>query len=350
MSAQVMSTPPPPGDGPDVGIEPGAAASTAPPKPTNLGRKIVLGVLLGVAIYGAIVIVGGVKTLEDELARFAWPCFAIACGLALANYLIRFIRWEYYLRILDIRGVPKLESLLIFFSGFVLTITPGKIGEVFKSYVLYERRGVSIVRTAPIVVAERLTDLIGVIAIITVGGASFRGGLFWAALGFFLVAMILVAVTVPAVSTALLSPLPALPLVGRFFGRLVPRIELALVELRAMTKLRHLLVASSLSVVGWSLEGVGVFFILRGLGAQPVLLQTVFFYGTATCAGALVPVPGGLGVVEKVLQESMVRIGGIPTPIAMAAMLLGRLATLWFAVALGFLSLGLLRLRRLDKA
>ena len=57
------------------------------------------------------------------------------------------------------------------------------------------------------------------------------------------------------------------------------------------------------------------------------------------------PVPGGLGVTEKVLQQSMVTLGGIPTAVATATMLLGRLATLWFAVLLGFVALFLLRLR-----
>lgn len=337
MNAEVMTE-----ESPSVHHE--ATSSDAPPKPpSNIARKILVGVLLGVVVYGVIVVVGGWP--KREIAAFAWSGFAAALGLAFANYLIRFAKWEYYLKVLDIRGVPKFESLLIFFSGFVLTVTPGKVGEVFKSYVLYERRGVPMVRTAPIIVAERLTDLIGVIAIITVGGSSFRGGLVWAAVGAAVVTTILVAVTVPAVSRALLAPLPKLPVIGPLMARIVPRLELSLVELRAIVKPVHLVVPALLSIVGWSLEGVGIYFILRGLGASPSLLQTVFFYGAATLAGALVPVPGGLGVVEGVLQESMVRIGGIATHIATAAMLLGRLATLWFAVLLGFVALGLLKLR-----
>ena len=61
-----------------------------------------------------------------------------------------------------------LDSLLIFLTGFVLTITPGKVGEVFKSAVLARTHGVPVARTAPVVVAERLTDAIGVIVLIAV--------------------------------------------------------------------------------------------------------------------------------------------------------------------------------------
>jgi len=99
------------------------------------------------------------------------------CALAFSNYLIRFLKWEYYLGVLEIRGVPKGESLLIFLSGFVLTVTPGKVGEVFKSLILKEIHGVPVERTAPIVVAERVTDLIGVITLIAVGAALFAAAL-----------------------------------------------------------------------------------------------------------------------------------------------------------------------------
>jgi uncharacterized membrane protein YbhN (UPF0104 family) len=70
---------------------------------------------------------------------------------------------------------------------------------------------------------------------------------------------------------------------------------------------------------------------------------TMFFYSTATLAGALVPVPGGLGVTEKLLEEQMARLGGVEAATATAAMILVRFATLWFAVAVGFAALGLLR-------
>ena len=71
----------------------------------------------------------------------------------------------------------RLDSLLVFLSGFVLTITPGKVGEVFKSAVLAKTHGVPAERTAPIVVAERLTDAIGVIVADRLGSGAFAGGL-----------------------------------------------------------------------------------------------------------------------------------------------------------------------------
>lgn len=321
------------GAAPDAGIE-------------RLTRRVVSAMLLGVAVYGVIVLYRGASSIAARFEAYAWWTFAAACGLAFSNYVLRFLKWEYYLAVLEIRGIPKGESFLTFLSGFVLTVTPGKIGEVFKSLILLRTRGIPIERTAPIVVAERVTDLIGVIAMIAVGSLSFPGGLVWASLGAAAVAALLAFVASPTLSGAILRALPRLPgALGKVGGRVAPRVEEALSRLRVMTSPARLVWPTLLSIAAWSLEGVGLYVILRGFQQSPPLPLTAFFYATATLAGALVPVPGGLGVTDKLLEEQLARLGGVESATATASMLLVRFATLWFAVLVGFTALGILRAR-----
>ncbi len=321
-------------------------------RPRSSGRRLLYVVIAGVVLYGALVVVRGTASIQRELSGFAWWTFAAACALSLANYLIRFLKWEYYLKVLGARpptrGVDRplriMDSLLVFLSGFVLTITPGKVGEVFKSVVLRDLCGVPVARTAPIVVAERLTDLVGIIALITIGSVVFPGGLVWAGIGTAFVLSLLAFVSLPSLSSALLAPWKrAGGPVGAAARRAVPKVEQGLLDVRALTHPRVLWLPSLLSIAGWALEGVGMWLILRGFGASLDLARATFFYATATLAGALVPLPGGLGVTEKVLEESMVALGGVQGAVATAAMLLARLATLWFAVLVGFGALGALR-------
>jgi glycosyltransferase 2 family protein len=312
----------------------------------KLARRVLGVMLLGVVLYGALVFYRDANKIAERLATYAWSTFGIACALALSNYLLRFLKWEYYLARLDIRGIPKLESLLVFLSGFVLTVTPGKVGEVFKSVILFQLRKVPIERTAPIVIAERVTDLIAIIAIIAIGSASFPGGTIWAGFGALTVAALLVFIAVPAVSGAVLGLLQKMPgPLGRIGQKLTPKIEEALRGLRTIVSPAQLVWPTLLSVAAWSLEGVGLWVILRGFGEHASMPLTMFFYSTATLAGALVPVPGGLGVTEKLLEEQMARIGGVEAATSTASMILVRFATLWFAVAVGFLALGWLRAR-----
>ncbi|HEY4116948.1 MAG TPA: lysylphosphatidylglycerol synthase transmembrane domain-containing protein [Byssovorax sp.] len=312
----------------------------------RLGRRVVVAMLLGVALYGAFVLYRGASSIAASFATYAAWTFAAACGLAFSNYVLRFLKWEYYLAALDIRGVPKGESFLVFLSGFVLTVTPGKVGEVFKSLVLHEIRGVPVTRTAPIVVAERLTDLIGVIVMIAVGSLGFHGGLPFAAAGAAIVLGLLAFVTSRRLSRAVLELLPRLPgALGRVGHKVAPRVEAALVELRVLTSPRRLVLPSLLSIAAWSLEGIALWVILQGFHQAAPLAITAFFYATATLAGALVPVPGGLGVTDGLLEEQMAKVGHVAPATATAAMLLARFATLWFAVLVGFVALFLLRLK-----
>ena len=308
----------------------------------GVARRVLLVTLVGVVLYGVFVVYTGVGQMGTSLSRFRPSAFLLALALACLNYLLRFLKWQYYLARLQIRGIRPLDSLLIFLSGFVLTITPGKLGEVFKSLVLAKTHGVAVARTAPIVIADRLTDVIGIVLLILLGGASFSGGLPWASAGAAAVALGLLLVLWQA---------PALWLCARLergsgkLARLVPKLRESLLSLRILAGPRSLPLPTLLSVVGWGCEGVALHTLLDGFDAKVTLSLAMFFYATSTLAGALVPIPGGLGLVEGMLREELVNLGGVDQATATAAMILTRLATLWWAVAVGFMALLLLRLR-----
>ena len=290
-------------------------------------RRILVAMLLGVLVYGAFVLYAGIHQMRESLGRFHWGSLAVALALATSNYLIRFAKWQYYLGRLGIVGVAWLDSLLIFLSGFVLTITPGKVGEVFKSAVLARTHDVPAERTAPIVVAERLTDAIGVIALIVIGSGAFAGGLGWAVAGIIFVG---VGVGFIVWERPGLAFIGWLEVRGGALGRLGPKLRVALGSLRVVAGPAALIWPTLLSVLAWACEGVALYVLLRGFDAAVPLGVAVFFYSTATLAGALIPVPGGLGVAAGD---------------ATASMILVRFATLWWAVLVGFAALGMLRLR-----
>jgi uncharacterized protein (TIRG00374 family) len=104
-------------------------------------------------------------------------------------------------------------------------------------------------------------------------------------------------------------------------------------------------VPTLLSIAAWSLECGALWIILRGLGQKTGLDLAMFFYATSTLAGALVPVPGGLGVTETSLQGQLQELGHVASAASTAAMILVRFATLWLAVLVGFLALSVLKRR-----
>lgn len=305
-------------------------------------KKLIVALLLGVAVYGAFVVWTGVEKVSAALERFEPSAFFWALLLSSVNYLLRFGKWEYYLKQLGIAGIPKLDSLLIFLSGFVLTITPGKVGEVFKSALLDEAYGVDAARTAPIVVAERLTDVIGIVGLVLIGSLGFPGGLGWALSGAIAVLLGLGFIHWSGPADSLFTWMEQREGKAR---SLVPRLRVAYESLRTVAHFRTLGLPSLLSLLGWGLEGIALALLVRGTGEAIPLPFALFFYATSTLAGALIPTPGGLGVAETSLESQLVSLGHLSAGAATLSMLLIRFATLWWAVVVGFAALGLLKLR-----
>jgi uncharacterized protein (TIRG00374 family) len=316
------------------------AEVTPPTRNVNVPtKKIVVVLLAGVALYFGLAIYGGISKIGDDLSRFGWWSFIAACVLAFCNYCLRYLKWEFYLAKLEIRGVPKLDSFLMFLAGFILTITPGKVGEVFKSVVLYDLHGVPVARTAPIVVAERLTDLVGIIFLIVVGSLGFSGGLGWAAVGAALITVMMIVISSKSLSLGIIALVEKLPRVGR----IAPRLREAYESLTILVAPKNLIVPALLSIVAWAFECIALWVVLKGFDASVSVLASAFFYATSTLAGALAP--GGLGVTEGALQAQLTELAHVPKGVSIAAILLVRFATLWFAVLVGFIALSILRRR-----
>jgi glycosyltransferase 2 family protein len=305
-------------------------------------RKVLAVLCLFVFCYGAFAIYQGTSKIASVLARFDWSTFAAACALAFGNYVLRFFKWEFYLAQLKVRGVPKFDSFLIYISGFVLTVTPGKVGEVFKSAILEERHGVPLAKTAPIVVAERVTDVLGIVILIAIGSAGFSGGLVWAGAGIVLVLVLLAIISSRTLSLGLVAQLERVPRLAK----LAPKFREAYESLAVLVEVKNLVLPTALSCLAWLLECLSLWVILRGFGENTPVAPCMFFYATSTLAGALVPVPGGLGITEGSLLKQMTALGHIDEGVSTAAMILVRFATLWFAVLLGFIALFSLRFRQ----
>ena len=313
---------------------------TRPPPAVRVRR--IVGVLLGfVACYFAFALWTGIGAIREGLSHFQWWTFGAAFALAFGNYVLRFFKWQFYLGRLGV-SIGTTDSFLTFLSGFVLTVSPGKVGEVFKSLVLFQTHGVPVAKTAPIVVAERVTDMIGIIILIVLGSLGFHGGALPALVGTALVASLLGVIASRRASFAVIRFVALLP--GPF-RKLGPRLEEAYESLAMLVAARNLWWPTILSVFAWALECMALAVILYGFGAHVPVALSVFFYATSTLAGALVLTPGGLGVTEAGLREQMMGLGHVDQATSTAAMMLVRFATLWFAVLVGFAALTLLKRR-----
>jgi uncharacterized protein (TIRG00374 family) len=302
----------------------------------KLLTRVLLGVAAGVAVYVGFSIWTDSRAVGAALRGFVPGAALLALLLAATNYLVRFVRWHYYLRVLGLR-VPAGESLLVFLGGFALTVTPGKLGEAVKALLLRESRGIPAARTAPIVLAERLTDLGGLLLLAAVGAFTLEVDRSFLIAASVLTALGLVVVLVEPVARRVLRLVVRIPGLARLSGKLGEFYESTATLLRPAP----LGVALLLSVVSWYFECLAFWVVVHGFPGAGIDHQAAtFIYAAMTIAGALSFLPGGLGVTEAGMLVLLTRLGtGIKPGVAAAATFVTRLCTLWFAVVVGLIAL-----------
>jgi uncharacterized membrane protein YbhN (UPF0104 family) len=311
-------------------------------------QRALIGVVLGVLLYVAAVLYVDLGRVQAALVGYAWSMVAVALALSSVNYLLRFWKWELCLGWLAVRGdgpedAPGLtvrRSLLIYLAGLSMSVTPGKIGEVLRSYLLRLTDGVPFARTAPVVVADRLTDLVALVGLSLVGVSQFTQYLPVVIATLVIVAAGVVVLGTPRLCHALLAAAARLPGLGKLAARAGGLVDSS----AALLRLRRLTVLSAISVVGWGLECIGYWCVVHGLvGAEASLQLCTFLWSTTTLIGALSFLPGGLGATEGSLAVLVAQLAvGVSAPAALATTLLIRACTLWYGEVVGGVALAAL--------
>jgi glycosyltransferase 2 family protein len=306
----------------------------------RLKKNFVLALGLGVAVYLALAIVSGLDDLRNAFTSFHWSLLPVIFGLVAFSYVVRFVRWSYYLKLLRV-SLPSRMNVAIFAAGLSMTVSPGKFGEVLKSVFIRQVNGAPIARTAPAVVAERMTDATGMVTWGLLGALAFSFGP-----GALLLFLALTAAGVAVLRSKRLSLLAERVLLKLpLLHRLAPHLgdfHGASNELLAM---RPLIVGTTISFCSWGIEILAVYLCVVGIGAGTPFLVVVFIFAVGSIAGGVSMLPGGIGAAEAGMVGMFGTVAGLSGGTSVALTFVIRLATLWFATLIGVM--GLLLVRRI---
>jgi benzoate-CoA ligase family protein len=115
-------------------------------------KPLFSGIIIGLAVAVALLIAGDLQGVFRTVLSINLRYLALILVLAPLNYFFRYIKWSYYLKLTGLQVEPKMNRL-IFVSGLAMTISPGKIGELLKCYLLKEHMGAPVSTTSSIVMA-----------------------------------------------------------------------------------------------------------------------------------------------------------------------------------------------------
>ena len=313
-------------------------------------RKVVALVIFGAAVYLVISFYMGFETLITNLLLIPWWTLPIMMCLSFLNYIIRYMKWQYYLRRIGV-SLPHKDSFSVFLAGFTLTTTPGKIGETIKGVFINEIDDTPIAKTAPVVISERITDLLAMVLLAMIGFVAGLDLLYILAVG----ALTILGAIVLSQSrfyNLILMKLTSFGPLKRFQGS----IELVEDTLTKTLSPVPMFVSTAISIPGWFMECMELWLLLSlltgasfpSLSASSLilLLGATFVHAAASAIGALSFLPGGIGGYEVVSVLFLTTLLGFSEGIAGVSTILVRLVTLWFSVIVGFIALGVVEARR----
>lgn len=299
-------------------------------------KKILLSVSFGAVVFLAFSVYADFGNLLDSFSKFNWLWFPLVLAFSFGNYVIRFFKWQYYLKLLGVK-IRGSRSMLIFFSSFIMSVTPGKMGEVLKSFLLKEETGTPVSVSAPIVLAERITDFLSIIILCLTGAVVFDYGTDIVLItGLFFIAFTLL-LSSKSICHKLISLFSRVKLVAKHTEKLYSAYD----SIYLLIKIKPLLIVIGISTVAWFLECLGFYTVLKVFSGvsniEVSILKATFIYGFSTLIGAIAMLPGGLGVTEASLTGLLVFLK-ITKDISVASTIIIRVATLWFAVILGIIA------------
>jgi glycosyltransferase 2 family protein len=270
----------------------------------------------------------------------SWDLVLLALILSLLNYILRIARWRFYLsrlgHVLEFRF-----AALTYGAGFAYTLSPGKVGEMVRARY-YVPLGVPLRDVTAAFFAERLMDLLAMTALASLvftANRRYEGVFLGAAAAVVTVLAVLTLVPWASVSGALR---PADHQAARIRTALAG-LTAALASTRIVLRPGALLWGFAIGLIAWAFEGAGLGLLSSMLPAAGLnLTAAVGIYGIAVLVGALSFLPGGLGGTEAAMT-ALLTANGLTVSQAVLVTLVCRLVTLWFAVAVGWVAVFILR-------
>ena len=298
---------------------------------TLFGRRELISTLIPIALL--VIAARNVDWSEAAQALGRTVPYYVLLAL-IVNYLtfpLRAWRWARLLREggYDLTWRDLLK--ILFIGWFVNSIVPAKLGDLYRSYLVKNRFGISLSRTVGVVVAERLLDLLVVFILLIVGGYVAFGRTI-------LPDLRVVYISGAALAFLIVGGLAGLyyigPRIARFFPREARRIGRLFRE-GVLHSFRALPVAGPQTIAIWSLEAMRLFFVLTSLGLE-LPASGVVFVAVAVALLTTVPLtPAGFGFVEIAMVYVLTEGFGLAQHDAIAVAVVDRAVSVLSVIVVG---------------
>jgi uncharacterized protein (TIRG00374 family) len=280
-------------------------------KRSSIFRRIYIR-LFGIVLLSILLYFTDFKSILSIVVSLNISFLVIAMAIVLTVIFIRGIRWGLLLRANGI-FCPILKVLQAnYFSVFLSMLTPGRVGELGKAFLLGTREPSGLAMIIGTVIVDRFLD-ISVVTILGLISATIlcinyniniSGLVLWFAIGFIIIAAIVIAFRIS--------------IFAQFAMRLTNIIGLKNLEVAKTFQesvklfIRTLPTSFFLTLLSWALQSVMAHFIALAIGLYFTPITLVFFVATSTLISLLPISFGGIGTRDGVFILVFSKMGYPP--------------------------------------
>ena len=301
----------------------------------KIQKFIIVGV--GATIfYAFFLFLSDFNLVSEKISNFNVIFLPIILFLVPLSWLTIFFRWHILLKNSDIR-IPIKNSFGIYFSGIGLSITPGHVGELVKSHLLKKQFKIPITKSAPIILIEKLYDLVGALVASILGIWYFENGAYLIMFGLLLLGIIFSFISSRWLFNKLINTVIKIKFLRNYEENFLNSYDV----LKNSRGRKIGLISSVLSVLYWMINGLIVLCVLIALDITNVnYLVATTTYSLSGIIGALSFIPGGIGITEGSMT-GLFSLHGVEVNTGIILGVLIRFFTLWISVFVGFICLKL---------
>ena len=300
----------------------------------KLDNRIYIVIIATIILYFIFLVISDLGEVYAQLNKMDTSYLPIILLLIPLCWIVLFTRWNLLLKNSNIH-VPVKDNLKIYLSGFALSITPGKVGELIKSQLLKNKFGIPREKTAPIVLVEQLYNIIGIIGVSILGLWYFELGAHIILIAASLLVILLILISSKRLFDKFLTLLSRIKFLSKYTSSFSNSYDV----LRKSTRGWIVVYASALSIAFWLIESVIAYFVLLSFGVNHIeFLSVITTYTSSIILGVASFLPLGIGVVEGSLA-GFFTLQGVDVSIALTLVIFIRIFTRWIAVSVGFIAL-----------
>ncbi len=299
----------------------------------KIKRNIFITLLISVVIYFLMVIYGDYSSVLTAFKLFNWKFIPLIFLIIYVTFLLKFLKWQYYLKLIGVNLKLK-DSFHIFMASLTMSFTPGKIGDFIKSYMVREIDGTAPSKTIPIIFADKITEFAALIVSVMIGVDMLHKGIIMLSLSVLMLVLLLYLVLNNNFIDWFFLRLKRIKL----FAKYIAPFNQSLLNSQIALKPKPFFLMFLLSLLIWIIEAAAFFIIIYGFQINIGVSGTFFTYFFSIFVGSVSFFPAGLGITDGSIAILLTNYG-IHESISISVALIIRVATLWFAMLVGSISM-----------